>query len=128
MVDPDEASEASVRSGVRAWLEADWDPERPLAEWRELLADSGWGCPTWPVELFGRGLPPALGAVVTEELRRAGAVGPATGIAMTLVAPTLLAHGSDELKRRLLRPDPHRARTRGASCSPNRAAARTSPA
>jgi alkylation response protein AidB-like acyl-CoA dehydrogenase len=104
MVDPDEASEAPVRSGVRAWLEAVWDPQRPLAEWRELMADSGWGCPTWPVALFGRGLPPALGAVVTEEVGRAGAVGPATGIAMTLVAPTLLAHGSGELKRRLLRP------------------------
>jgi alkylation response protein AidB-like acyl-CoA dehydrogenase len=94
----------AVRSSVRAWLDRTWDPERPLAAWRELLADSGWGCPTWPVGFFGRGLTPALGAVVGEELRRTGAVGPATGIAMTLVAPTLLAHASDELKRRLLRP------------------------
>ena len=95
---------AEVRSEVRDWLDANWDPDRPLREWRDMLADSGWGCPTWPVGLYGRGLTPGVASVVTEEFRRVAAVGPATGIAMTLVAPTVLAHGSDELKARLLRP------------------------
>ena len=93
-----------VRDEVRAWLHETWDPERPLREWRELLADSGWGCPTWPVEHCGRGLSPALAAVVAEEFDRVGAVGTATGSAMTLAAPTILEKGSEDLKGRLLRP------------------------
>ncbi len=93
-----------VRSEVRAWLAANWDPELSLVEWRNRLADSGWGCPTWPTEWFGRGLPVALGDVVAEEFDRVGAVGTPSGGGMTLAAPTILEHGSDDLKRRLLRP------------------------
>jgi len=93
-----------VRDEVRSWLAETWDPERPLREWRELLADGGWGCPTWPVEHCGRGLAPALAAVVGDEFDRVGAVGPATGSAMTLAAPTILEKGSEDLKSRLLRP------------------------
>jgi alkylation response protein AidB-like acyl-CoA dehydrogenase len=95
---------ATVREEVRTWLEETWDPERPLLEWRGLLADSGWGCPAWPREWFGRGLNPSLLPLVSEEFDRVGAVGAAMGTGMGLVAPTLLAHASDELKGRLLRP------------------------
>ena len=69
----------SVRDDVRSWLGENWDPERPLLEWRGLLADSGWGCPVWPREWYGRGLPPSLAAVVTEEFRAIGAVGTGVG-------------------------------------------------
>jgi alkylation response protein AidB-like acyl-CoA dehydrogenase len=93
----------SVRREVRAWLEANWNPEQSLVEWRNKLADSGWGCPTWPAEWFGRGLSPALGEVVNEEFERIGAVGTPGGGGMGLAAPTILEHGSDDLKRRLLR-------------------------
>jgi len=93
-----------VRREVRAWLEANWNPDLSLVEWRNKLADSGWGAPTWPERWHGRALPVALGDVVSEEIERIGAVGPPTGSGMTLVAPTLLEHGSDELKGRLLRP------------------------
>ena len=94
----------AVRREVRSWLHEHWDPERPLLEWRSLLADAGWGCPTWPVETFGRGLDAGAAAVVAEEMARVGAVGPPTGSAMSLAAPTILEHGSPELQRRLLRP------------------------
>jgi len=93
-----------VRAEVRSWLEEHWDPERPLLEWRSLLADSGWGCPTWPDDTYGHGLPAALGPVVADELRQAGAVGPAAGSAMSLAAPTILEHGTPALRQRLLRP------------------------
>ncbi len=93
-----------VRREVRAWLEANWDPELSLIEWRNRLADSGWGCPTWPARWYGRGLPVALGDVVAEEFDRIGAVGTPSGGGMTLAAPTILEHGSDDLKERLLRP------------------------
>jgi len=97
-------TEATVRDEVRAWLEANWDPALPLRAWREILADSGWGCPTWPEAWFGRGLPVALEHVVAEEFARVGAVGIPTGVGPGLAAATLLEHASDELKRRLLRP------------------------
>ena len=96
-------SAEEVRTEVRAWLAEAWDPDLALAEWRSRLVDAGWGCPTWPREWYGRGLPAELGRVATEELRAAGAVGPAIGVGMSLAAPTLLAHASDELKGRLLR-------------------------
>ena len=94
----------TIRAEARGWLAEHWDEERPLAEWRNMLADSGWGCPTWPVEWFGRGLSPALAAVVDSEFDRIQAVGVAAGTAMTLAAPTLLEHASDDVKSRLLRP------------------------
>lgn len=94
----------TVREEVRAWLDEQWDPERPLADWREILVDSGWGCPTWPTEWHGRGLDRESGSAVGEEFRRVGAVGPAIGVGMGLAAPTILDHGSDDLKSRFLRP------------------------
>jgi alkylation response protein AidB-like acyl-CoA dehydrogenase len=92
-----------TRTEVRTWLEESWDPERPLREWRSMLADSGWGCPTWPTDLYGRGLSRDEAAIVTEEFDRIGAVGPAGGSAMSLAAPTILTHGDHDLQRRLLR-------------------------
>ncbi|MCU1450974.1 MAG: putative acyl-CoA dehydrogenase, partial [Acidimicrobiales bacterium] len=47
---------SEVTEEVRQWLDESWDPDRPLLEWRQVLADSGWGCPTWPKESYGRGL------------------------------------------------------------------------
>lgn len=88
---------------VRAWLDSSWDPERPIGEWRQILVDSGWACPTWPAEWYGRGLSRELGNVVTEEFAKVGAVGPAIGVGMGLAAPTILDHGSDDLKRKFLR-------------------------
>ncbi len=97
------ATVAAVRAEVRQWLADNWDPERPLAEWRSVVVDSGWACPSWPVEWLGRGLDGAGAAVVAEEFRRCGAIGAAIGVGMTLAAPTLLTCASDELKQRLLR-------------------------
>jgi len=95
---------AAVRDEVRAWLAENWDPERPLLEWRRLLADSGWGCPAWPREWYGRGLRPGLAGVVSEEFRAKGAVGTGVGAGVSLAANTILAHGSDQLKGTYLRP------------------------
>jgi len=93
-----------VRAEVAAWLTQAWDPELSLAQWRARLADSGWACPTWPREWGGRGLPAAAAAVVAQEFERSGAVPAPEGVGMNLAGPTILEHGSDELKRRFLRP------------------------
>ena len=92
-----------VRAEVRGWLEAHWDPDLSLVEWRTRLADAGWACPTWPVRWGGRGLAPALAATVHEEIERAGAVGIPDGVGMSLAVPTILEHGDDDVKERFLR-------------------------
>jgi alkylation response protein AidB-like acyl-CoA dehydrogenase len=93
-----------VRAEVRSWLGEHWDLELSLREWRERLVDAGWACPSWPEAFYGRGLPPAMDAVVVAELAAVGAVGTPTGAGMGLAAPTILEHGSDALKRAFLRP------------------------
>lgn len=99
-----EQTEASVRAEVRAWLEENWSPDQSLIEWRTLLADSGWGCPTWPKEWCGRDLSEPLAEVVRAEFESIGAIGVAQGGGTALAAVTLLDHGSDEQKSALLRP------------------------
>jgi alkylation response protein AidB-like acyl-CoA dehydrogenase len=96
--------EATLRAEIRDWLTANWDPNLSLLEWRERLVSSGWGAPSWPSALFGRGLVPALVSVVEDEMRRAGAVGIARSGARNLAIQTLLAHGSEAQKREFLPP------------------------
>ena len=96
--------EAEVRAQVRYWIAENWDPGLSLREWRIRLADSGWACPAWPAEACGRDLPPSLAAAATAELAEAGAPGLPDGIGMALAAPVLLAHGSEELRQRFIRP------------------------
>ena len=97
------ATEASIRSEVRAWLEENWSPDQSLVAWRNTLADSGWGMPAWPKDWFGRDLDQALVPVVEEEFARVDAVGVARTGVRHLASATLLEHGNDEQKRRFLR-------------------------
>ena len=94
----------SVQQEVRAWIEANWDPDRALIDWRRLLAASGWGAPSWPVAWGGRGLPGWADEVAGRELSAAGAVGVALGTGIGLAAPTMLAHASDDVLGRFLPP------------------------
>ena len=98
-----EVTDASVRKEVSEWLIENWDPNLSLVDWRNKLADSGWGVPGWSSEWYGRDLPAALLPVVEEEFAKANAVGIArTGIRM-LAAATILEHGSDDHKEQFLR-------------------------
>ena len=98
-----EWTEDSVRSEVRAWLEANWNPDQGLVEWRLKLIDSGWGVPTWPAAWYGKDLPIRFQPVVDQEFARLGVVGVAkTGI-RRLAAATLLAHGNDMQKEKFLK-------------------------
>jgi alkylation response protein AidB-like acyl-CoA dehydrogenase len=93
---------AEVRAEVRAWLAANWDPDRPLGAWWGLLAESGWGFPHFPAAWFGRGLSQEDRAVVEHEIRAHGAYGPPHGIATMMVAPMLLELGTEEQKARFI--------------------------
>jgi alkylation response protein AidB-like acyl-CoA dehydrogenase len=91
-----------VRAEALGWFRANWDADLSLREWWQVLAESGWGFPTWPVEWYGRGLPAHLAKAVHDARQEAGALGPPTGIAQGLAGPTLIAHGTDEQRRRFL--------------------------
>jgi len=93
-----------VRVELRTWLEANWDPELALIDWRTRLVEAGWACPGLPSRWGGRDLPASRVEVVAEELARAGAPGVADGVGMHLAVPTLLEHADDALAERLVRP------------------------
>jgi len=96
--------EASVRAEVTAWLQANWNPELGLVEWRTKLAHAGWGVPHWPTRWYGRDLPAGLVPVVDEAFERIGAIGVAKAGIRTLAAATILAHGTDLQKEKFLLP------------------------
>ncbi len=93
-----------VRTELQGWLTDAWDPDLTVAEWWARLAEGRWSVPTWPEEWYGRGFPSDLARVVNEELRGAGALGPPAGLGVLLAGPTIYTHGTDEQKRRYLRP------------------------
>jgi alkylation response protein AidB-like acyl-CoA dehydrogenase len=86
------------------WVGQNWDPDLPLRDWRELLLEAGWAVPSWPRRWHGRGLPAWADELVAGELIRLGAVGVPVGSGTWLAAPTILAHGGDEVRDRLLAP------------------------
>jgi alkylation response protein AidB-like acyl-CoA dehydrogenase len=94
----------TIREAVRTWVRATWDPERSLVEWRHELAVAGWAAPSWPRRWYGQDLPTWSDDVVRQELLASGAVGMPIGSAVTLAAPTILAHGPDSLRERFLLP------------------------
>ena len=99
MTSPDQ-----VRAELADWVGRHWDPGMALRDWRDLLLASGWAVPSWPPRWHGRGLPAWADELVGTELIRLGAVGPPVGSGTWLAAPTILAHGSDALRERLLGP------------------------
>ena len=110
--------EEAFRTELRAWLRANlpWDygvgsPPRFdglaeevafLREWQAKLAEGRWVGVAWPEVYGGRGTGPAEHYAVQEELARARAPELVGRIAVNLVGPTLLAHGTDEQKARWL--------------------------
>ncbi|MTA10562.1 MAG: acyl-CoA dehydrogenase [Actinobacteria bacterium] len=97
-------SRESVEKDIRHWLMSNWDPTLSLQAWRELLVDAGWAVPSWSRQCFGRDLPAWADQVVADEIRLIGAVGQPLGSGMSLAAPTIVEHGSDELRHLILRP------------------------
>ena len=93
-----------IRREVSAWLDANWRSDRPLIEWRNILLEGGWAAPHWPEEWFGRGFTLDQAAVVAEVFREKDAVPAAQVGPRGLASETILACGSDDQKRRFLRP------------------------
>src|SRR5690242_2976760 len=87
---------------LKAWLTDNWDPALTVREWWERLGGSGWGAPAWPAEYYGQGLNREDANRVARAIAEFGALGAPQGLGMLLAGPTILAHGSDEQKRRYL--------------------------
>lgn len=96
-------TESQVAADVLDWFHEAWDPELPLVEWRERLVDSGWAVPSWSSDWYGRDLAAWADRVAHAAIVDAGGVVTPIGSGMGLAAPTINEHGSDDLKRRLLR-------------------------
>ena len=82
------------------------DPDEALAwkkAWNATLFDNGYAGPSWPVEHGGMALSFARQVIYQEEFARARVPGP-VGTGLGIVAPTIILHGSDEQKKRWLKP------------------------
>jgi alkylation response protein AidB-like acyl-CoA dehydrogenase len=97
------------RGDLRGWLAEHAPPDVALAStpddaavlraWQQLLHDGRWVGINWPVGYGGRGASLAQVAIYNEELARADAP-PLLGRAgITLVGPTLMAHGTEAQRK-----------------------------
>ena len=106
------------RAEARAWLEANFPgalrgkgmmvlseseggkAEGGVALWRQLIADKGWGAPTWPTEYGGGGVSAKAARVLQQEMDRLGAFNPlAFGMGISMIGPTILDYGTPEQKQ-----------------------------
>jgi alkylation response protein AidB-like acyl-CoA dehydrogenase len=67
--------------------------------WLELAAEHGWTAPRWPRQYGGGGLNEEQAKVLEAELARLELPQPLVGFGLTMIGPTLLQFGSEELKR-----------------------------
>ncbi|HLZ94035.1 MAG TPA: acyl-CoA dehydrogenase family protein [Candidatus Dormibacteraeota bacterium] len=102
-------AEEAFREEIRTWLEAKlpagWrhrgiggyredDEEHIQREWQRRLYEDGWLKLAWPAEHGGWNATPVMQAIYQEEMARAGAPIILGRLGVTLLAPTLLVHGS----------------------------------
>jgi alkylation response protein AidB-like acyl-CoA dehydrogenase len=103
------AEEEVFRQEVRTWLDRNLPPEwrnggvggyREDADesmqrgWQQRLHEGVWLKLAWPREAGGRGATPVMQAIYQEEMAKAGAPGILGRLGVSLLAPTLLVHGS----------------------------------
>jgi alkylation response protein AidB-like acyl-CoA dehydrogenase len=104
----DTPEEAAWRAEVRAFLErhreelGSRDPATARAR-QATLYDAGFVGVTWPVEAGGRGGTPMRQAIIDQELARLDLPALIGLIGIGMCGPTVIAHGSDDQKRRYLR-------------------------
>ena len=103
------ADEEAFRHEVRAWLDAnlpaEWrhkgvggyreEEETDLQrKWQRRLHEGGWLKLAWPEAAGGRDASPVMQAIYQEEMAKAGAPIILGRLGVSLLAPTLLVHGS----------------------------------
>lgn len=106
------AEERAFRDDVAAWLAANVEPTPRFAtfdeefawgrRWQATLAADRWVGIAWPSEYGGRDATPLQVAIFNMEYARSRAPQPVNRTGVNLAGPTLLAHGSDQQRRRWL--------------------------
>ncbi|MGH8832708.1 MAG: acyl-CoA dehydrogenase family protein [Polaromonas sp.] len=112
-------AERAFRAEVRAWMDThlcgEFEPLRHASglgspgydpalakRWEQQLAAGGWTGLGWPRCHGGRELPMSHEVIFHEEYVRCGGPGRLGHIGETLLAPTLIAHGTPEQQQRFL--------------------------
>ena len=115
----DSPDDARFRATLRAWLAAH-TPSRTervphdeasladefafLKSWQRTLFDAGYVGLLWPREFGGHAAAPVQQAILNEELARARAPQLLNRVGINNAGPTLIAHGTEAQKTRLLPP------------------------
>ncbi|MFE9450696.1 acyl-CoA dehydrogenase family protein [Streptomyces sp. NPDC006739] len=93
------------RAEARAWLDARADAATDRRTWERTLGAAGWIGLGWPEAGYGNRTATLTQQVVwAEEYARSVAPARSGHIGENLLAPTLIAHGSDDQKARFLPP------------------------
>jgi alkylation response protein AidB-like acyl-CoA dehydrogenase len=119
----DTPEEAAFRAEAAAWLEANAIPKghpddfsagmwstaysedtliKRAREWQGRLFDGGWAGITWPTAVGGRGGRPIESVIFNQEQARFGVSVGVFTVAIGMVGPTLLRHGTPEQQQRYL--------------------------
>lgn len=72
-----------------------------MVRWQKILFEQGWAAPTWPEEYGGTGWNHTQRHIFATEMGLHGAPDPIP-FGMKMVAPVIMAYGSDEQKERFL--------------------------
>ena len=117
----DTPEEAAFRAEARAWLEAHAELRKPDArptmaaandpghieacrKWQRTLYDGGWAGLTWPKAFGGQGRTPNEARIFSQEERRFDVTTGMFSVAVNMVGPTIIAHGTPEQQERYLEP------------------------
>lgn len=113
------AEQERFRLQLRCWLKANLPPGWPdavpppatyaeevafLREWQAKLYRADWCGLSWPTEYGGGGASLMEQAIYNEEMARAQAPELINKVGINNAGPTLIMHGTEEQKRRFLRP------------------------
>src|SRR5258707_2385591 len=107
-------SEEEFRDEVRTWLEENHPGPEPEAgldevmafrrEWQLKLHAAGWAGISWPKEYGGGGATLIEQAIFVGEAARMQTPSPANVLGLAMGGPVVIAHGTDEQKKRYLEP------------------------
>jgi len=106
----DSPGDAAFRARLRTWLEANAPAELPedpgaeheaLVDWHRRLYRGGWIGLSWPTAYGGQGLGYMEETILQQELGRLGAPPPPS---IGYIGRAIMAHGTEEQKRRYLPP------------------------
>jgi alkylation response protein AidB-like acyl-CoA dehydrogenase len=78
--------------------ESEAEHVRKCREWQATLAANGWAGITWPKEFGGRGGTVGQARIFAQEEANFAVTSGAFAVAIGMVGPTIIAHGTDEQK------------------------------